>query len=85
MQEYADVIPGNTDFAAYVVFLPLLQKDRPQDGLVAFRQFFQYLADHPARVFCNDAGQGIRFAGNEAFRGLILQGLGSTGGAKVLG
>ena len=84
MQQYPDVVPCDANFAAYIVFLALLQEDRSQNGPIAFWQLFKHLADHPTRVFRNHAGQSVRFARNEAFRGLVLQRFGSAGGAKVL-
>src|ERR1700761_654023 len=84
MQWYANVVPCDAHFAAYLIFLPLFQEDRSQDSPVAFRQFFEDLAHHPTRVFRNHAGQSVRFARNEAFRGLVLQRFSSVVGAEVL-
>ena len=84
MQENADVVPRDADFTAHVVFLSLFKEDCSQDGAVARRQGFEHLADYPACVFGNYATQGVWFAGNEAIRGLIIEGFHSTGRAKML-
>src|SRR3954471_4048270 len=84
MEQHADVIPCDADFAAYLILFPLLQEDRSQDGTVALRQFFDHLADHPACVIRNDESQGIWFVCDEVIRGLLIEGFGSTVSAKML-
>jgi hypothetical protein len=84
MQQNADVVPRDADFAAHIVFLPLFQEDCSQNGAVARRQSFKHLAHYPARVIGDNATQGVWFASSETIRGLIIEGLHSTGGAKML-
>lgn len=84
MQQHPDVVPGDADFAAQIIFFAFFEKNRPEDGLVASGQFFKHLTHDTARVIRDDTAQSVGFPRDEALGRLLVQGFAPATGAEML-